>query len=182
MLRLSVLHPAIRSGTFEPGFGCNHEIGRVRIERLSHKTFTHLRTIGVGGVDKVDAEFDGSPNYANHLIMVLGFSPYALAGDSHRAKSKPVDGQLSSNKEFAGLRCGFDAGSLFALDLYRFLLRSHNFSSKALCFTFRLRCGTRVTRFVRRYKRTVGPTPGRTHHPQRAPLNRRTSALKTTRY
>src|SRR5215469_16777115 len=160
MLRLSVLHPAIRSGTFEPGFGCNHEIGRVRIERLSYKTFTHLRTIGVGGVDKVDAEFDRSPKHPNHLIMVLGFSPYTLAGDSHRAKSKPVDGQLSSNKEFACLRCRLDAAILPALNC-RFLLRSHKLSSKMLrvrnTTQFRFRCRAHSERFSPEGNFCLGP-------------------------
>src|SRR6516225_1998378 len=93
--------------------------------------------------------------------MILGFSPYTLAGDSHRAKSKPVDGQLSSNKEFARLCCRLAAATLLALNLCRFLLRSHKLSSKTLYVRnttqFRFRCRAHSERFSQGGNFCLGP-------------------------
>src|SRR5262249_20174986 len=124
---LSVLHPTIRSRTFEPSFRCYHQSRWIRTEGLSNKTFAHLRTIRVGGVNKVDTELDRAPKYANRFIMVLGFSPDAFACNSHPAKPKPDDKQFPCNAKFAGFGCRFHVAALLAFCLGRSFARSHSF-------------------------------------------------------
>jgi hypothetical protein len=61
------------------------------------------RSPAASGDNEVDSELDGSPEYSNRLIPVLGLLPDSLAGNSHRAEAEPVDMKVTSDQEFSGV-------------------------------------------------------------------------------
>ena len=62
---------------------------------LCNQQLAGLWSIGVSCVDQVDAELNGtSQNFAG-VITIRRPAPNALAGDTHRAKAKPVDRKIA---------------------------------------------------------------------------------------
>ena len=58
VVRPAVLRPLPGTGALEAALGRDHEIIRVRRQRLADELLADVRTVGVGGVDEVDAELD----------------------------------------------------------------------------------------------------------------------------
>ena len=59
----------------------------------------HVRAVGVGGVDEVDAEFDCATQHADAFVVVVRRPPHALAGDPHGAEAESVDGEVAAEGE-----------------------------------------------------------------------------------
>src|SRR5271156_6565765 len=99
MLRVSIHYPLVRPSAIETGFGCDNQSFRVRVQSFGNQALADLRAVGVGGIDEVDAQFDGSPQNANYFIVVLRLAPDAGAGDPHGAEAEAMDGKIAANAE-----------------------------------------------------------------------------------
>ena len=69
------------------------------MERLGDQVLAHLRTVGVGGVDQVDAELQNAPEEALGLLRIVGRAPDALPGDPHGAETESVDLEVTADGE-----------------------------------------------------------------------------------
>ena len=61
------------------GFGCDDETGRIGIERLSNQLFRDIGTVGVCGINEIDAELDGAAKRGERRIDIGWRTPDALA-------------------------------------------------------------------------------------------------------
>ena len=110
--------PLSRSGAHEAAFGRDHEIIRVRVERLADQFLAHVWPVGIGGVEKVHAELDRAAQHRLRLVAVGGLTPDAPTRDTHGAKAEAVDGQVAADINRAGhsgvpaLRSDIDGDSL----------------------------------------------------------------------
>jgi hypothetical protein len=91
--------PLVRTGARETALGRNHQILLVGIKSFRDDVLADLGAIGVRGVDKVDAELHRALQHFARLVAVLRFTPDAGAGDAHGAISKPVDREVSTQRE-----------------------------------------------------------------------------------
>ena len=55
----------------------------IRVQGLADQFLGHIRPVGVGGVDEVDAEFDGAAQNANAFVAVIGRTPNTFSGQAH---------------------------------------------------------------------------------------------------
>src|SRR6202166_178839 len=109
--RLSVLYPFVGTRAVETALGGDYQACGIRIQRLRDNLFTHMRSIGVSGVDEVDSQFHSTPQNANGLGPICGLSPNSGSSDSHRAESQARNTEIASDQEFAG----FFSGRLISL-------------------------------------------------------------------
>ena len=58
---LPVFDPAIGTRPIETALGGDHKVCRVRVQGLGDDLFTYIWTIGVGGVNEVNPQFDRPP-------------------------------------------------------------------------------------------------------------------------
>src|SRR4029077_12600731 len=65
--------------------------------------FTHVRAIGVRGVDEIDSQFDSPPQDPDGLSAIRGLAPDSISRDSHCPESQPRNTQIISDQEFASL-------------------------------------------------------------------------------
>src|SRR4029077_11586974 len=65
----------------------------------------HVGPIGVGGIDKVDAEIGEPLQRAERFLAVRWRAPNAFASDAHGAKAEAIDLDITADLEAAGLRC-----------------------------------------------------------------------------
>jgi hypothetical protein len=61
VLRRSVLNPLVGTRPIKTALGGDYEVGRIGMQSLGDDCFTHVRTVGVGGINEIDAQFDGAP-------------------------------------------------------------------------------------------------------------------------
>ncbi len=95
----------------DAALGGDDELCRVRVQRLADEAFRSFGAVGVGGVDKVDAEVNGASQDAAGFIEVIRLSPGSLADKSHRSVAKAVDGEVAANLKGAargGIASGHD--------------------------------------------------------------------------
>src|ERR1700690_34614 len=103
MLRPSALDPLVRARPVVAAFGGDYQSWRVGVQALRDDLFTHVRAVGVGGVDEVDAQFDGAPHDPDGLGPIRGFAPDPLAGQPHGAEAQPRDAEVASDGKVTGL-------------------------------------------------------------------------------
>src|SRR5258707_15607909 len=125
MLGPSIGHPLVRSGAVKSGLGGNYEPGRIGMKGLGDDFSAEVRPVRVGRIDKVDSEFDSAAQDANGFLAVLGFAPYALAGDAHGAEPEAMDAQVAANPKCAAL----GGGQVFPAMRCRGVFRSHVMTS-----------------------------------------------------
>jgi hypothetical protein len=100
-------YPDIGTGAQQPGLGRDHQIVGVRRKRFSNQFLGDIGTVGVGGVDEVDAEVHCATQHADGFLAVLRRPPDTPAGDPHGAESESVDGEIAAEREGSrGLRDG----------------------------------------------------------------------------
>ena len=106
--------PSIRSLAGEAALGGDRQaFGKWR-QGLANQALADRRTVGVGGVDEVHAQFHGALQDPFCLVAVFRFAPDALAGQPHRPKSQAAHFQVAADLEclchchaffsFSGLR------------------------------------------------------------------------------
>src|SRR5215475_7104467 len=82
----SVRDPLRRAGTQQSTLGRDHQAARIGCETLRDQPLADLGSIGIGGVDEVDAELDRAAQHVTRLGRILRLTPDVLARDSHGAK------------------------------------------------------------------------------------------------
>ncbi len=65
MLGATVFGPAIGAGAIEAALGGDDEAVGIGMKGFGDELFGDVRAVGVGGVDEIDAEFDGAAENAN---------------------------------------------------------------------------------------------------------------------
>src|SRR5215470_7005817 len=103
MFRISIFRPPIRPAAVEAAFGGDDEAGRVGIQSFGDDFLAYIRAVGIGGVNKVDAEIDGAAKHADGFAAVSGLSPNALSSDTHRAEAEAIHFEIVADAELAGL-------------------------------------------------------------------------------
>ena len=101
VLRPADGQPLGRALTGEAALRGDDDSGLVGRERLADESLADGRTVGVGGVDEVDAEFDDAAEQRFRGLPVCGLVPDTLAHDAHGAEAEPVDFEIAA--EFEGL-------------------------------------------------------------------------------
>src|SRR5262249_52597699 len=103
VFRLSVFGPLIGSRTIETSFCCNHQVCRIRMQRLSDQFFTHLWTVGVCRVDEIDPEFNGPPQDPGGLCPIFGRTPNSRSSDPHCAVTQTSHWQIVCDPELTSI-------------------------------------------------------------------------------
>ena len=94
----------------DASLGGDDEVGCVGVEGFGDDVFRDEWAVGVGGVDEVDAEGDGSAEYVAHLFAVGGFSPCAFVDQTHGSEAEPVDGEVAAEEEVGHGRFRCESG------------------------------------------------------------------------
>jgi hypothetical protein len=87
-----VVDPLAGADTLPSALGGDDESGGVGMESFGDELFGDVGAVRVGGIDEVDAEFDGSAKGGNGGIAIGGWPPDAFAGDAHGSVAEAVDG------------------------------------------------------------------------------------------
>ncbi len=96
--------PLVLSLPGQSGLGRDHDSAGVGRERLADESLAHFGAVGVGGVDEVYAELDGTLEHLLCLLSVPGFAPDSFSGKTHCAVSQAVDGEIAAYRK--GSACG----------------------------------------------------------------------------
>jgi len=105
MFRAAVFDPLVGAGALESTLGGDYQVGGIRMQRFGDELFADVGAVGVGGVDEVDAEFDGAAQDVDGFGVILGRTPNAFSGDAHGAKTETMDVEIVADAEVPGL-CG----------------------------------------------------------------------------
>ncbi len=110
-LCLQVLRPSVYSPAAGPrlGHSCfrrDHEVTRIRVERLADQPFTDLRTVGVSGVDEGDPELDDAAEDTDHLVAVARLAPDTGPRNLHGAIAQAHDREVAADRELAARASG----------------------------------------------------------------------------
>jgi hypothetical protein len=100
-----VVDPLGGANALPSALGGDDEVGGVRVERFGEEFFRDVGAVGVGGVDEVDAEFDGTAEGCDTGVAIGGRSPNAFAGDAHGSVPETVDGEFAE-RDVSGGRGG----------------------------------------------------------------------------
>src|SRR6202011_1595379 len=73
MLGTSVRGPAVGTRPLEPTLGGDHQLVGVGVERFGDQALADLGSVGVGGVDQVDAQLEGAAQHALALFTISRF-------------------------------------------------------------------------------------------------------------
>jgi hypothetical protein len=74
------------------------------MERVRDQIFGDLGTVGVGGIDEIDAELDAPPEHPDGSVAVAGGAEDAFAGDAHGAEAHPVHLLVADSQQTGGIR------------------------------------------------------------------------------
>src|SRR6201996_9492438 len=107
MLWAGIVQPLKRSTALPSTLGGHDESGRVRVQGLGNQLFGNIRTIRVGGIDEVDAQFNGPAQSGKRLRLVFGGAPNPFPGDPHGSVTQAIDGEVSTESNGSGC-CGGD--------------------------------------------------------------------------
>src|SRR5271163_1193623 len=103
MLGRSVFNPAVGAGPLETTLGGDNQIRGIGVESLGDDFLTHRWAIGVGGVDKIDPQFDSATQHPNCRSPVHRLAPNSVSRDAHCSESQPSNTQIICDQEFTGL-------------------------------------------------------------------------------
>src|SRR5579875_2174012 len=99
MFGTSVAVPDAGARTQQSAFGGDDQPLRVRVERLSDQLFAHVWPIGVGGIDKINAQFDGTAQYRDALLLILWWPPDTWPRKAHGTETEAIDREVAANGE-----------------------------------------------------------------------------------
>ena len=80
------------------------------MEGLGDDVFGDEWAVGVGGVDEVDTEREGSAEYVAHLLAVGGLAPCSFVDETHGSEAEPVDGEVVAEEEVGHGRFRCESG------------------------------------------------------------------------
>ncbi len=101
VLRASVFDPPSWSRPNQTAFGRDDHTCRVWMERLSNQAFGDIGAIGVGGIEKVNAQIDGPSQHRDRSVSILRFPPYPRTGQPHGAEPESMHGGDSTDPKAA---------------------------------------------------------------------------------
>ena len=87
-----------------PPFGGDDQAGWVGVESFADEALGDFGAVGVGGVDEVDTEFDGTAENAAAFFRVAGLAPGAVSDKAHGSIAEAVDLEIAADFEGAGER------------------------------------------------------------------------------
>ena len=93
VVRTAERGPPAGTGAEEAAFRRHDEVVGIRVERLGDEVLGDERAVRVGRVDEVDAEFDGTAEDAECVVVIVGRAPDAVAGNAHGAEAHAVNGE-----------------------------------------------------------------------------------------
>jgi hypothetical protein len=96
-------HPHIGPGACQSAFGSD-EHALVWVQGFKDQLFGDIGPVGIGCIDEIHAEVRQAPQCSERLGTVRRLALDARASDSHRAKAKPIDLDISAN--FKSTRSG----------------------------------------------------------------------------
>jgi hypothetical protein len=103
VFRPSIRHPSIRSGAIKACLCRDHQACRIWVQSFSNDFFAHRRPVRVGRINEINSDINSPPQDSNRFSTVFGLAPNSLSGDSHCAKPEPVNAQIPTDLELAGL-------------------------------------------------------------------------------
>src|SRR5215211_4351507 len=86
----------------EAALGSYDQIIRVGVERFGDQALRDLRTVGVGGVNKVHPQLDSPPEHAAGLLRIVGFTHDTLPRQAHGAEAQAIDEEVVAQRKRAG--------------------------------------------------------------------------------
>ena len=105
MLWPAVRLPLVRTWALQSGLGGDNEILRIRMQSFGDQLLRDEGSVGIGGIDKSNAERDCPPQHGQAFFAIRWLPPDALASQAHRPKAKTMDGKVSADEKSAAL-CG----------------------------------------------------------------------------
>src|ERR1700682_2319474 len=69
------------------------------MKRLGDETLRNFGPVRVVVVNEIDAEFDAAPQDGDRLGMIARLSPYARAGELHRAEAESANGNVATDQK-----------------------------------------------------------------------------------
>src|SRR5689334_17923592 len=101
----SIGGPLTWASAQKPPFGRDHQVFWIGVERFCNQQFAYIWSVGVGGIDQVDPQFEGATQDGDGSLLVRWRPPNAWPSDPHCAKAEAVYRQiLTDGKRPAG--CG----------------------------------------------------------------------------
>ena len=106
VFRPSQRNPDIRPGARQAALSGDMD-RPIRVQRLVNERLGKIRTVGIGGVDEVDAKRRQPTERAQRLGAILRRTPDPAPDDPHGAEPEPVDVEGAADTEAPGL-CSVD--------------------------------------------------------------------------
>ena len=138
ILWATVGHPLVRPRALKAGLGGDDQVLRVGRQSLGDQLLRDRGSVGVGGVDEIDAKLDGATQHGDGFLPIGGFAPDASAGEAHGAEAETIDRQFVADQERAAMRGG-------SIDGY------HSRDDQALCLS-------ESASIIRRVNLTIWPS------------------------
>src|SRR5438552_11751147 len=99
IFRPTIWHPLVRAGPSVAAFRRDDEPFGIRIKRFCDKQFISFGSISIRRIDQVCTELDGASQNFERILAIRRPTPYPLACQPHRAKSKSINRQISTDAE-----------------------------------------------------------------------------------
>src|SRR5205823_9716347 len=96
MAGAGVMGPLSGTGTLPTTFRCDYKTRWIRGKRFSDELFGYVRTVGIGRVDKIHAEFNCVSQSCNCAVVVFRRSPDPFTRDPHGPIAEPIDSEVSA--------------------------------------------------------------------------------------
>src|SRR5207244_12314277 len=106
IFRPTIWHPLVWSGPGVTAFRRDDEPFRIRIKRFCDEQFISFGSISIRRVDQIRAKFNRASQNFERILTIRRPTPYPLACQPHRAKSKSINCQISTNAETGIIACG----------------------------------------------------------------------------
>src|SRR5688572_7727122 len=94
IVRIAMHLPRNGTGAPEAGLGRDQE-ALIGIKGLADQFFGDVGTVGIGGIDEIDAELRHAPQGSERSFAVGGKAPNSWPSHAHGAEAEPADLELS---------------------------------------------------------------------------------------
>src|SRR4029079_8503239 len=100
ILGITVRLPHARSWPPEPCLGRDQDTV-IGIERLADQLFRYVWSVGVGGIDEIDAELRHALSSSKRLRSIFRWTPAHFTGDAQGAEAETIDLDVAADLERA---------------------------------------------------------------------------------